>query len=160
MSSQINDNTYNTVLSKGLQANLPNTIADCKLRFTTDTKRLYIDANTERIQITDAIYDYTEAQIRALVTYLPKLYVASDTGVLFVSNGSTIKEVVFSPVAVTDNNAYYITISNSTTKNGYNTGLSFNPSTKAMTIGNIQITQESETDEDENVLETVHFSIL
>ena len=77
-----NSTTYNKVLSKGLQNNLPG-IEDGKLRFTTDTARLFLDDNNQRIEFTDFVKDKTKDQILSIESPLPKLYLASDTHELY-----------------------------------------------------------------------------
>ena len=57
---------------------------------TVDTQELYADVNSTRVQIGNVVTDKTEAQIKALAAanILPKLYLASDTGLLFFHNGT------------------------------------------------------------------------
>ena len=67
-------------LTRGSQSDVYNTtIQDGKIRFATDTGRLFIDVGTSRIEITDYIKGLTYAQIMALNNPLPKLYMATDT---------------------------------------------------------------------------------
>lgn len=75
-----NATTYNKILSKGIEANLPVAIGQNKLRFTTDTGRLFLDnEGTDRIEITDFIKGKTKDQILGTLAPLPKFYLASDT---------------------------------------------------------------------------------
>jgi hypothetical protein len=67
-------------LTRGSQSDVYNTtIQDGKIRFATDTGRLFIDVGTSRIEITDYVKGLTYAQIMALNNPLPKLYMATDT---------------------------------------------------------------------------------
>ena len=75
--------TYNKILSKGIEADLPVQIKEGKLRFTTDTKRLFLDTNGERIEFSDFIKGMTETQIKGILAPLPKIYLASDTKTLW-----------------------------------------------------------------------------
>ena len=77
-----NSTTYNKILSRGIEANLP-AIEDGKLRFTTDTGRLFLDVDNARVEITDFVKGNTEAQILSTLAPLPKLYLASDTKKIF-----------------------------------------------------------------------------
>ena len=74
----VNSSTYKKVLSKGKQDNLPE-IKNGMLRFTTDTGRIYLDENGERIEFTDFVKNKTKEQILAIENPLPKVYLASDT---------------------------------------------------------------------------------
>ena len=77
-------NTYSPILTKGTEASLHDFV-EGKLRFTTDTGRIFLDTGTNsRIEYTDFVKDYTEEQILALTTgILPKVYMSSDTFKLF-----------------------------------------------------------------------------
>ena len=71
---------FSKVLSKGLQSALARTpIENGKIRFATDTGRLFIDENNVRIEITDFCKDYTEEGIKSIISPLPKIYISSDT---------------------------------------------------------------------------------
>jgi len=79
-----NATTYNKILSKGIEANLPVNIGLNKLRFTTDTGRLFLDnEGVERVEITDFIKGKTKAEIIGTLAPLPKFYLASDTQELY-----------------------------------------------------------------------------
>ena len=88
---------YDHILTKGLQSSLNNTpIQDGKLRYTTDTGNLYLDivekVNDQdvgrRLKITDVIDTYTESYIlNNILAPMPKIYLASDTHKMYVSNG-------------------------------------------------------------------------
>ena len=77
-------------LTRGSQSDVYNTtIQDGKIRFATDTGRLFIDVGTSRIEITDYVKGLTYAQIMALNNPLPKLYMASDTLSFYSYNFNT-----------------------------------------------------------------------
>jgi hypothetical protein len=79
-----NATTYNHILSKGIEADLPLSVGMNKLRFTTDTGRLYLDnEGTDRVEISDFIKGYTKDQILSILAPLPKIYLASDTQELY-----------------------------------------------------------------------------
>lgn len=81
--------TASQILTKGLQSDLNSTdIEDGKLRFTTDTGRLYLDiGTTDRVLISEYVSIYTEQQIFDLLAPLPKIYISSDTHRAYVSTG-------------------------------------------------------------------------
>ena len=75
-------------LSRGPESMLNQVpIDDGKLRFTTDTGRLFMDVYGSRIEITDFVKNYTEEEIKAILTPLPKIYISSDTLKFFVHDG-------------------------------------------------------------------------
>ena len=77
-------NTYDKILTKGPESALPNP-EDGKIRFTTDTGRMFIDSNNTRVEITDFVKGMTEAEIKSQLAPLTnKIYIASDTGKFFV----------------------------------------------------------------------------
>jgi hypothetical protein len=78
--ADLNATTYNKILSKGIEANLPVNIGVNKLRFTTDTGRLFLDnEGTDRVEITDFVKGKTKDEILGTLAPLPKFYFASDT---------------------------------------------------------------------------------
>ena len=86
--------TYTKILSKGIEANLPEEIGVDKLRFTTDTGRLFLDDNgTSRIEITDFVKGKTKEQILGTLAPLPKFYLTSDTNELYFYNNGEWKSI-------------------------------------------------------------------
>ena len=81
----INSTTYKKVLSKGKESNLPE-IEDGKLRFTTDTGKLFLDYDDKRIEISDLVKGLTRDQIINTENPLPRLYLSSDTNELYFYN--------------------------------------------------------------------------
>lgn len=77
-----NATTYNSILSKGLESELPVANEDGKLRFTTDTGRIFLDNGNTRIEFTDFVKGNSEQQILQIQNPLPKLYLSNDTGKL------------------------------------------------------------------------------
>ena len=75
--------TYNKILSKGIEADLPAQINEGKLRFTTDTRRLFLDVDGQRVEYSDFIKGNTEDEIKGILAPLPKFYLASDTKTLW-----------------------------------------------------------------------------
>ena len=59
-------------------------VLDGKLRFTTDTGRLFMDLDGIRLEISDFIKTYTEEEIKNIITPLPKIYLSRDTLKFFV----------------------------------------------------------------------------
>ena len=79
-------NTYNKILTKGPESILPS-IEDGKLRFTTDTGRLFIDGDNTRTEITDFVKGLTEAEIKSQLAPLTnKIYIASDSNKMLYYN--------------------------------------------------------------------------
>lgn len=80
---------YKSVLTKGNDSSLKSTpIEEGRLRFTLDTRRLFLDEASERLEITDFVKDLTEEQIRGTLAPLPKFYFSSDTHkILYYING-------------------------------------------------------------------------
>ena len=84
--------SFTKVLTKGVQSALARTpIENGKLRFATDTGRLFIDNNNTRVEITDFCKDYTEEGILNIVSPLPKVYIASDTFKMMVYDATKKK---------------------------------------------------------------------
>ena len=72
------------VLSKGKESSLDNLdIENGKLRFTTDTGRLFLDDDGKRIEITDFVKGLTKDEILSIEDPLPKFYFAIDTYELY-----------------------------------------------------------------------------
>lgn len=68
------------ILSRGSQATIDKTpIVDKKLRFASDTCRLFFDVNHSRIEITDFVKGLTYDEIISLESPLPKIYLTSDS---------------------------------------------------------------------------------
>lgn len=85
----ITPKTYVQTNTKGYQSSLDSTeIEDGKLRFTTDTGRLYLDivenSNGKRVRISDIEDSLTEDEIAAILAPLPKIYLAKDTHKAYV----------------------------------------------------------------------------
>ena len=75
-------------LTRGIQSALDKTsIEDGKLRFTTDTGRLFLDNGLDRVEITDFVKGKTEEEIRDIIAPLPKFYFASDTKAILIYDG-------------------------------------------------------------------------
>ena len=53
-----NATTFNRILSKGIESELPK-VVDGRLRFTTDTGRLFLDNGNERVEISDFVKGQT-----------------------------------------------------------------------------------------------------
>lgn len=89
--------TYTNILTRGTEAQLP-AISDGKIRFVTDSQKLFIDCGASRIEITDFVKGYTTSQILAIQSPLDKLYLSSDTFTLYYYNQTgTTWEKVFAP---------------------------------------------------------------
>jgi hypothetical protein len=78
-----NSTTYNRILSKGIEADLPG-IKNGMLRFTTDTGRLFLDNGSTRIEITDFVKGKTKEQVLNTLAPLPKIYLTSDTHEFYI----------------------------------------------------------------------------
>ena len=84
--------TYEKILSKGPEAYLPE-IVNGKIRFTTDTGKLFLDSDDKRIEITDFVKGKTEEEIIETESPLPKFYLASDTNLLYYYDNNEWKTV-------------------------------------------------------------------
>ena len=79
--------SYPTMMTRGYQSKIDETsVEDGKWRFAVDSNRLFIDVHESRIEITDFIKGFTEEEIKAIETPLPKIYISSDTKHLFLYN--------------------------------------------------------------------------
>ena len=86
--------TYAKIFTRGTQASLDSTttvvpIVDGTIRLTTDSQRLFIDQSASRIEITDFVKGLTAQQILGTNSPLDKIYLASDTFVLYYYNKLT-----------------------------------------------------------------------
>ncbi len=138
------DNT--SILTKGLQSSLNTTpIVDGMLRFTTDTGRLYLDVDSERVLISETVDLYTESQIKQILAPLPKVYVSSDTHRSFVYSYSTLEWVDLADVKLaaspSENTEKVLWFSEtSDTQPEYDANLTYNTSTDTLTVPNIKTT--------------------
>ena len=149
------------ILTKGLQEDLPVVFTEGVLRFTTDTKRLFLDTSSARLLISDVIADYTEAQLKVLASHIAgKVYVANDTFRVYVSDGTDLLDASrIIPVSASDNQDYYIWMNGgSTGAPKYNSGFSYNPSTKNLKAGNLSITQ-TEEQVDSSTVKVINFYV-
>lgn len=138
------DNPLLQVLTKGLEASLSGTeVIEGTIRITTDTGRLFLDTATEHFPISNVVIGMSEAEILALQNPLKKLYVADDTLRVFASDGTDMRDISeVIPVETTSNESMYMWMSpENATAPKYNSALTFNPSTKAIRLGNMQITK-------------------
>lgn len=139
------------IFKKGLQSQLnQSVISNCALSFTTDTRRLYVEDGSNRLQITDVIFGMTQSEIVNNANPLPKFYVASDTLNVYVSDGSTIDKVGYVPTQIgsleTQNYYPLMTSSDGTTNlYGYTQDMIYNPSTKELKVGAIRTTQTTDS---------------
>ena len=91
----MNSTTYTKIFTRGSQISLDSTttpvpIVDGTIRLTTDSQRLFIDlGTTSRLEVTDFVKGLTAQQILALNSPLDKIYLASDTFVLYYYNKLT-----------------------------------------------------------------------
>ena len=139
---------YNRIFTKGLQSALNNTpIEDGKLRFTTDTGRLYLDIvegeNKSRVRISAIEDSYTEEQILSMIVALPKIYVASDTGRAYISIDGGWVDI--GPVKLEEdtstNKELVLWFSDSDSEQpAYNNKLTYNPITDTFKCTNIEVT--------------------
>ena len=138
------DNT--NILTKGLQSSLNTTpIVDGMLRFTTDTGRLYLDVDSDRVLISETVDLYTESQIKQILAPLPKVYVSSDTHRSFVYSYSTLEWVDLADVKLTaspSENAEKVLWFSETSDSQpeYDANLTYNTSTDTLTVPNIKTT--------------------
>lgn len=138
-----------SILTKGLQSSLATQeIEDGKLRFTTDTGRLYLDIKEEespgsRVLISETVDLYTEYEIFNLLAPLPKVYVAKDTHRAYVNDGLYWYDLAaVQPTATVVENQNKVIWFSETTDNQpvYDANLHYNPSTQLLTAPNIKAT--------------------
>ena len=68
------------VIKRGLQSTIDNhAIDDGKIYFSTDTNRLFMDIANERLEYTDFVRGLKYAEVIALESPLPKVYLTTDT---------------------------------------------------------------------------------
>ena len=90
----ISASTFSPIFYKGTESNVNNfDIQEAAIILSTDTHKVFLDSDqSERIEVSDFISRYTEAQIIAKsagAIYLNKIYRASDTNHLFVYTGTS-----------------------------------------------------------------------
>ena len=139
-----------SILTKGLQSALAHQeIEDGRLRFTTDTGRLYLDIKEEgtageRILISETVNLYTEYQIfNEILAPLPKIYVASDTHRAYVSNGIQWFDLAAVKLAATvaENSNKVIWFSETTDEQPvYDADFHYNPNSQLLTVPNLKAT--------------------
>lgn len=129
----MSDPQYETILTKGVESNLPVTYTDGKIRVTTDEQNLYLDLPTSRIKITDVIATYTETEIKSLASPIAsKLYVASNTGKAFVYRSCSwinVGECSLSADTSTNSDLVIWFSGTNGTQPNYNSAVTFNPYT-------------------------------
>lgn len=78
------------ILTKGYLSSLKNTpiAKEGILRFTLDSRQLFLDNDSTRFEISDFIKDYTETEIRSILAPLPKFYYAKDTHKILYNDGT------------------------------------------------------------------------
>ena len=136
------------ILSKGLESSLANTpIVDGKLRYCTDTGRVYldqeVDGNKSRIKLSDIEDIYTEEQLSELIApSTTKIYVAKDTHRLYkYSNGEWFDLSGVLPKLADPNieDRYIWFGETNDTAPLYDKDLSYNTSTKTLKVNNIEV---------------------
>ena len=146
--SQENILTNSSILYKGLQSALnTQAIEDGKIRFTTDTGRLYLDLIEggvgKRILISETVDIYTEEEIFDLLAPLPKIYVAKDTHRSYVTDGINWYDLAAVKLSASDNSNTNKPIWFSETTDEqpvYDVDLNYNPSTQILTTPTIKAT--------------------
>ena len=91
-------------LSRGLQKAIDAaSLIDGKVRFAIDTRRIFLDTATERIEFTDNIKGLKYSEILALKSPLPKVYFSSDTHQMMIYDFKEEKWFIYSGgIAVED----------------------------------------------------------
>ena len=140
---------YNCILTKGNFSSLATTpIEDGKLRFAEDTGALYLDRATDRIKISDIEDSYTEEEISEIIAPLPKLYLAKDTHRIYVfADGMwiDISEIGLLAAESVDKDLV-IWMSDKDDNAKYDAGLSYNPGTKTLKVGNLNISTSTDSE--------------
>lgn len=176
-------NTYTKVLTKGPKANLSSTsIGNNVLRFTTDTKELFLDKDgTTRMAVSNVDTSMTEQQIKDAQNHLNKLYLASDTMNVFSSDGTNLQKIggpggdydygdldegtvpesvialTYNPSEVfnTDNQPYHPVMYGEDRNNtcGYSDDFWYNPATGELRFGGISIKKTLDSSTGEYVID-------
>lgn len=139
--------TYNQILTKGLQSSLATTpIEDGKLRYTTDSGRLFMDNGNARIEITDIEKSYTQAQILSLQTVYQKIYIASDTGRAYFKIGNTWHYLGENALTSSSEDAdKVIWISDTSDKEPeYNSSFTYNPNDGVLKVPKLEVSSTSQ----------------
>lgn len=145
MSTIITPKEYNGILTKGIQSDLDKTpIEDGKLRFVTDTGRLYLDTKSDdesrRIRISDIVDDMTEEQILSLLAPLPKIYISTDTHRALVRSGLDwydLAAVLLTEAKVEDDDKVLWFSGKDDEQPTYDTDVTYNTGTKTMKVKNV-----------------------
>ena len=141
-----NEKDYIQILTKGLESSLNTTeIEDGKLRFTTDTRNLYLDlvesGVKKRIKISDIDDTLTEEEIFSILAPLPKIYISKDTHRAYVSAGLEwidLAAVQLSLSEIKDLDVPLWFSEATSDKPYYSTELTYNTSTKELKVPNVK----------------------
>lgn len=168
-----NEKDYIQVLTKGLESSLDTTeIEDGKLRFTTDTRNLYLDlvesGVKKRIKISDIDNTLTEEEIFSILAPLPKIYISKDTHRAYVSAGLEwidLAAVQLSLSEIKDLDVPLWFSEKDSTQPVYSEDLTYNTSKKELKAVNMKASKSITVDGlvitdtvDENNFHTVEFS--
>lgn len=148
MSDPIVAKNYDVILTRGLQSSLESTpIEDGKLRYCTDTGRLYMDveenSNSKRIIISEIITGYTEEELSDLLAPLPKIYLTSDTHRMYIH--TTIGWVDIASInpnatAIKNEDQYVLFCGKTDDQPFYDDDLTYNSETKNFKSKNLEAT--------------------
>ena len=149
MATIITDEEYIQILTKGLESSLANTnIEDGKLRFTTDTRNLYLDlvkdGKKERIKISDIEDTLTEEEIFNTLAPLPKIYVSKDTHRAYVSSGIDWIDLAAVQLSLSEIRDVEVPLwfsDSDSEKPFYATELTYNTSTKELKSPNVKASE-------------------
>lgn len=145
----MSDIIYTGVLTKGLESSLASTaIENGKLRFTTDTRRLYLDlvdgTSSSRLQISDVEDSLTEEEILSILAPLPKIYVSTDTHRAFVNSDLTWYDLAAINLSVADiadiDLPLWFSAADAESPK-YSTDITYNTSTKEMKTPNVVVSE-------------------
>ena len=107
-----------------------------------------MDRATDRIKISDIEDSYTEEEISEIIAPLPKLYLAKDTHRIYVfADGMwrDISEIGLSAAESVDKDLV-IWMSDKDDNAKYDAGLSYNPGTKTLKVGDLNISTSTDSE--------------
>ena len=140
----MNVKKYAKILTKGFESSLSKTaIGDGILRFTIDTRELYLDQNGTRIKISDIESSYTEEKIFEILAPLPKIYIASDTHRAYINTGTEWVDLAAIKLKLADIKDLDLPIwfsSKNAENPTYNEDLTYNTNKKELKSSNVTVT--------------------
>lgn len=175
MDQENKETKYEPILTKGLQSSLDSTpIEDGKLRYCTDTGKLFLDQvkgdSSQRMAISSIEEGYTEEEIADIIAPLPKVYLSSDTHRMYVHTilgWIDIAAVMPNATAVKDEDQLVWFAGKTDDQPVYDESLTYNSAKKQLSSNSIKVTESAIVGDmiitdtkDEDGSHTVRFSFV